>query len=143
MGAARFLAKAIFLGFLPNLAICLSVGCEQLPRSYGLCVACHARDIVNWLLGILGLKYLSFGIFLTSLGILAGSLLASIGECSARADERKSDPLSDLLTGFAVALGAMLAGMCQSRMVMLLAWMDPSALLVLLGVIMGALLWKE
>lgn len=144
MSVGRFLVKAAILGFLPNLAICVLLDCSWLPRAYGICIVCHARDMVNWFLKALGFSYFTFGLFLTPVGILLGSFLASRGQSSSTAGESGERGLLDsMLTGFSVALGALLAGACQARAVMLLAWMDPGALAVLAGVVVGVLLWRE
>lgn len=107
-------------------------------------MVCHARDIVNWLLDSVGLRYLTYGLFLTPIGVVIGSMIASRGPRSETSSENeKDDALGYFLTGFAVSLGAMLAGMCQARAIMLLAWMSPDALVALAGIIIGVFLWRK
>lgn len=133
----RFFVKALLLGFLPTLLLCFALRCEMLPRSYGICIICHARDAVNLLLdAALGTHYLTYGPFLTPLGVVVGSLLSSKG----RRWGKGGSMVKFFIYGFSVALGASLVGMCPFRITTLVAWFSLPALIALVGFVGGVLL---
>src|SRR5713101_8386618 len=53
------------------------------PEAYGVCMACHARDLVNWMLNVFARTHLEVApaslVFpeLTPVGVLFGALLAA------------------------------------------------------------------
>src|SRR5262249_28749923 len=53
------------------------------PEAYGVCMSCHARDLVNWTLNVLARTHLEVApvslVFpvLTPIGVLVGALLAA------------------------------------------------------------------
>ena len=93
------------------------------PEAYGLCMACHARDLVNWTLNGVGGTHLTVAtaslVFpvLTTVGVFFGALLASTshGEFRWRSPESS---WRTFLYGALVMNFALLAGGCSIRLLL-------------------------
>src|SRR5438128_2168915 len=87
------------------------------PEVYGLCMACHARDLVNWTINDLAGTHLTVApaslVFpvLTTVGVLVGALLGAMlsGEFRWRSVENS---LHMFVYGALVMMFALLAGGC-------------------------------
>lgn len=134
------------------------------PPAYGLCVACHMRDVVNWLVvrlwpvyGVVGGQPKFEGapvseVFpvLTVLGILGGAFLAAKvnGELRPRVLRVSAQkPLWEFLIGVGAMCSALLMGGCPVRTALKVACLDLAAVvalgMVFLGVIVGSELIKR
>jgi hypothetical protein len=121
------------------------------PPAYGICVACHGRD----LLAGLGLSRLvgqaaagpGSGVVLTTVGLLLGAALAAAlnGERRRRPARR---PVQSLVLGAATMCASLLALGCTTRLVLRAAYGDGLAVWSLLGVavaiaaVTGAMAWQ-
>ena len=93
------------------------------PDAYGLCMACHARDLVDWTVNAAAGTRLTVApaslVFpvLTPIGVLLGALLAarSSGEFRWQHPEH---PLKTFLYGVVVMNCALLAGGCSIRLLL-------------------------
>lgn len=102
------------------------------PPAYGVCVACHGRDLVNWLAGGLLGAHLAVAPaaaaypLLTTLGIIIGAFLAARrhGEFSWRLVD---GPFKSFLLGGAAMIASLLALGCTTRLLLRLAYGDVSA----------------
>jgi len=93
------------------------------PEMYGVCMACHARDLVNWTINDLAGTHLTVApaslVFpvLTTAGVLVGALLGATfsGEFRWRNAE---NPLHMFVYGALVMMFALLAGGCAIRLLL-------------------------
>lgn len=127
-----FLAGAL-LGVLAVVASGL-MSRAGAPPAYGVCVACHGRD----LLGGLGLSALVgrpavAGLVLTTVGLLGGAFLAAWLHREHRR-LRARHPARSLLLGALTMFASLLALGCTTRLVLRTAYGDRLALWSLAGV---------
>ena len=100
------------------------------PDAYGLCMACHARDLVNWTVNAAAGTHLAVApaslVFpvLTPVGVLLGALLAAWTSGEFRW-QRPEHPLKTFLYGVAVMNCALLAGGCSIRLLLRTAAGEP------------------
>ena len=93
------------------------------PEAYGICMACHARDLVNWTWNLLGRTHLEVApaslVFpvLTPIGVLLGALIAA----KSNREFRWQNPESSwraFVYGILVMNFALLAGGCSIRLLL-------------------------
>ena len=93
------------------------------PEAYGVCMACHGRDLVNWTINMLAGTHLTVApaslVFpaLTTIGVLLGALLGA----TTSGEFRWWSPDSSLKTfayGVLVMNCALLAGGCSIRLLL-------------------------
>ncbi len=130
------------------------------PPAYGVCIACHMRDLVNWVVVRLWPVYglLSSGLpkfegapvsqsfpVLTIVGVLAGAFVAAKvhGEFRPRSLRVSSQrPLWEFFIGMGVMCSALIMGGCPIRTALKVAYLDLTAMVALgmifLGVIVGS-----
>jgi len=137
----KFLVKALVLGFLPSLTFHALLGAAStFPQAYGLCVICHARDLVNYLVDSLTqAHFFTYGPLLSVLGIVLGGYLAA--KRSGRTSPLQGRALDFFLLGFLASVTALIMGMCTARIALLVGWGSLEAAIYLLGVSLGVLLW--
>jgi len=118
------------------------------PQAYGLCVACHTRDLVNWIVNhlagtALGMAPVSkFLPVLTVVGLLIGALAGAIIHKDFQI--RKTHNLvSGLIIGFLVMNFALLMGGCPIRMALRTGYGDLVALLGVLAIGVGVIVATE
>lgn len=142
--AARWPLSAVFYGIVVGaLAVVVGQwGHVSPPAAYGLCSACHGRDLTDWLVNHLEGKHLfvtaaSAGWpVLTVVGVVLGSLLAA-----RRNGEFGSVNIGGNVRQFgfgAVVMGAALfVGGCPTRILIRTGFGDLAGLLALGGVAAG------
>ena len=114
----------------------------QPPPAYGICLACHTRDVVNWIVNHLaGVRWevapvsLAFPL-LTTVGLFIGASLAA-------RRHREYRPLSlgrrarSFIFGLLVMNGAILALGCPTRLLLLSAFGEALGVVAAAGVISG------
>jgi hypothetical protein len=121
------------------------------PYAYGICVACHARDLVNWLVNFgTGSTLLVAGVsvaapVLTVIGLVLGAYAASKRNKEFRFKTTKN-PITSFVYGFLVMTFALTLGGCTLRTVLRIAYGDVIAVIafasIALGVIAGAQIIK-
>ncbi len=93
------------------------------PDAYGICMACHARDLANWTINAAAGTRLTVApaslVFplLTPIGVLLGALLAAWTSGEFRW-QRPDHPLKTFVYGVVVMNGALLAGGCSIRLLL-------------------------
>ncbi|AEK20559.1 cytochrome c [Methanococcus maripaludis] len=118
------------------------------PPAYGLCVACHTRDLVNWIVNnaagtALGMAPVSkFFPVLTVVGLFIGALIGAIIHKDFKI--RKTHNLvTGLIIGFLVMNFALLMGGCPIRMGLRTAYGDLFGLIGILGIVAGVIVATE
>jgi hypothetical protein len=120
------------------------------PEAYGICMACHGRDLVNWVAGefadsgrlIVAPASVVFPL-LTVVGVLIGARLAAAisGEHRPR---KAAQPIRSFLYGVLVMNAGLLAAGCSTRLVLRSSAGDPLGLIgvaaMVVGIV-GATLW--
>ena len=93
------------------------------PDAYGVCMACHARDLVNWSINAAADTQLTVApaslVFpvLTPVGVLLGALLAARRNREIRW-QSPEHPLKTFVYGIVVMNAALLAGGCSIRLLL-------------------------
>jgi len=93
------------------------------PDAYGICMACHGRDLVNWTINAVGRTHLEVApaslLFpvLTTVGVLLGAAAAAMrhGEFRWRAPESS---VKTFAYGVLVMNLALIAGGCSTRLLL-------------------------
>ncbi|MCW4010350.1 MAG: YeeE/YedE thiosulfate transporter family protein [Candidatus Bathyarchaeota archaeon] len=121
------------------------------PYAYGICVACHARDLINWLVNhAAGLNLSVAGVsvaapVLTVIGLIVGAYIASARNHEFKFKTTKH-PLKSFIYGFLVMVFALILGACPLRTILRVAYGDIIAVVgfaaIAVGVIIGAGLIK-
>ena len=115
------------------------------PEAYGVCMACHARDLVNWTLNLFARTHLEVApaslVFpvLTPVGVLFGALLAARNNREFRWQTPDSS-LKAFLFGVLVMNFALLAGGCSIRLLLRTATGELLGLIGFAGMIAGIIL---
>jgi hypothetical protein len=113
------------------------------PNSYGVCLACHTMDSINWLVN--RLFHASFQVqpssllvpLVTPFAVLAGGLAAAGVNREFRV-KVASNPFLKFLLGFGVMNFALVSMGCPIRLTLLVTYGDGMAIFSLAGVIAGA-----
>lgn len=131
------------------------------PPAYGVCIACHMRDLVNWvavrawpLYGLLpdgAPRFVGGGVsevipVLTVLGILGGAFLGAKahGEFRWRALRVSTHrPLWEFFLGMGVMASALLMGGCPLRTALKGAYLDLMAMVALGMIFVGVIVASE
>ncbi len=134
------------------------------PPAYGVCIACHMRDLVNWvLIRIWPIYGVSEGVpkfvgadvskdlpVLTIVGILVGAFLSALVNREFKLRSMKfgpQRPLSEFFIGMGVMVSALLMGGCPLRTALKSAYLDLTAIIalgmILVGVIVGSEVLKR
>jgi hypothetical protein len=115
------------------------------PHAYGVCMACHGRDVLAWTMNaVLGthLPVAPASVVypvLTTVGVFAGALLGAVanGEFRWRCPDQ---PVKLFVYGALVMNGALLAGGCAIRLVLRAAASEPLGLVGVGGLVAGVVL---
>jgi hypothetical protein len=115
------------------------------PEAYGVCMACHGRDLVNWLINELAHTHLSVApaslVFpvLTTVGVLLGAVLGAhtSGEFRWR---RPESLLKSFGYGVLVMNLALLASGCSFRLLLRASAGEVLGLLGFIGMVGGVIL---
>ncbi len=140
----RMRPNAITYGVVAGLlAVCVQVflGVKP-PPAYGICMACHSRDVINWIVNHLtGARWEIAPVsaawpLLTTVGLFAGAWVAA-----RRNGEQRRLSLGrhwrSLVLGVLVMNAAILAIGCPTRLLLLSAYGEVQGLVGVLGVIAG------
>jgi len=117
------------------------------PAAYGLCIACHARDLVNWLVNHAIGSNLSVATVsvaapvLTVVGIILGAITAAFRSHEFKITTMKN-PVKSFIYGFLGMTFALVLGACPLRTILRVAYGDAIAVIgfvaIILGVVAGA-----
>ena len=148
-GAVR--VTALQLGIVAGISAVIAGSLLDVrpPDAYGICMACHARDLLNWTINRVAGTHLTVApaslVFpmLTTIGVLLGALLGS----TTSGEFRWSSPDNSLKTfiyGAAVMVSALIAGGCSIRLLLRSAAGETLGLMGFSGMVVGvtlATLW--
>ena len=115
------------------------------PEAYGICIACHGRDLVDWTLNTLASTHLMVApaslIFpvLTPLGVLLGAALAARRSGEFRW-QTPDNPFKMFLLGIVVMNFALLAGGCSIRLLLRTAAGEALGMMGFGGLVVGVVL---
>jgi len=115
------------------------------PDAYGICMVCHGRDLVNWVINDVGGTRLTIApaslVFplLTVVGVVIGGWVAArlSGEFRFR---RPSKPLKNFGYGFLVMNFGLLAAGCSTRLALRVGAGDPLGAMGFGAMIVGIVL---
>ena len=139
--------SAVQLGILGGLlAVVIGTFFEvRPPEAYGICMACHGRDLLNWTLNMLFHTHLTVAsasaVFpvLTTIGVLFGAIVGAKTSGEFRWSSPES-PLKEFLYGALVMNFALLAGGCSIRLLLRSAAGDWTGLMGFGGMVAGVIL---
>jgi hypothetical protein len=112
------------------------------PEAYGICMACHSRDVVDWTLNLLARTHLEVApaslVFpvLTPIGVLIGALFAATNNREFRW-QMPENPLKGFLYGVLVMNFALIAGGCSIRLLLRTAAGEVLGLIGFAGMVAG------
>jgi hypothetical protein len=115
------------------------------PEAYGICMACHGRDLVNWTLnsalgtGLTVAPASAVFPLLTGVGVVLGALLAALASGEFRWS-RPEHPLKGFVYGVLVMNFALLAAGCSIRLLLRAAAGDLTGLAGVGGLAAGIFL---
>ena len=115
------------------------------PEAYGICMACHGRDLVNWIVNRLTGTHLEVAQaslvypVLTTVGALLGAFIAAKTSREFRW-RTPENPLKTFAYGVVVMNCALLAGGCSIRLLLRTAAGDVLGMMGFAGMIAGVLL---
>jgi len=130
------------------------------PPAYGICIACHTRDLTNWIvnkIGILGDTTLfvaplfkfangvtasSYAPVLTVVGLFIGGLIASNMHKEFKL-KSTHNPIVGFIIGLLVMIFALLMGGCPVREALRSAYIDIIAMISLLAMFVGVVVGVE
>ena len=115
------------------------------PEAYGICMACHGRDLVNWTINAFAHTHLEVAPaslvypVLTTIGALLGALLGAVisGEFRWRSPE---NPLKTFVYGMLVMNFALLAGGCSIRLLLRASAGEALGVIGFAGMVAGVIL---
>ena len=115
------------------------------PEAYGICMACHARDLLNWTINRTAGTHLTIApasvVFpvLTTIGVLLGAILGSTTSREFRWS-RPDNSLKTFSYGALVMNSALLAGGCSIRLLLRSAAGEVLGLMGFAGMVAGVIL---
>ena len=147
--ARRFPVRVTGVGFGIAAGI-LAVAAEAFfdvrpPAAYGICTACHGRDLVNWTINRLAGTHLEVAqaslVFpvLTTIGVLLGALFAARTSKEFRW-RMPENPVKTFAHGVLVMNCALVAGGCSIRLLLRTAAGDALGMLGFGGMIAGVVI---
>ena len=114
------------------------------PEAYGLCMACHGRDLVNWTINEMAGTHLTVAqaslVFpaLTTIGVLLGAFVAARANGEFRSWSPEN-PLKAFGHGAMVMNFALVAGGCSIRLLLRTAAGDALGALGFGGMVLGVI----
>jgi hypothetical protein len=115
------------------------------PPAYGICIACHARDLANWLVNAVTGSTLSVAPVsaaapvLTVVGLVIGAFVASYSNKEFKLKTTKN-PIKSFIYGFLVMVFALILGACPLRTVLRVAYGDIIAVVGLASIVAGVII---
>lgn len=115
------------------------------PDAYGVCMACHGRDLVNWTINAALATNLTVAPasrvypLLTTIGVLLGGLMAARAHREFRW-VMPDHPLKTFLHGLLVMTFALVAGGCSTRLLLRTGAGEPLGALGFAGMAAGVVL---
>ncbi len=120
------------------------------PPAYGVCIACHMRDLINWIIFKIfpffyGGKFVGAPVsasfpLLTIVGVFLGAFLAAKLNQEFKVKTMKvwwQKPGAEFLWGILVCIGALMMGGCPVRTTLKAAYLDVTAMIGLIAIFIG------
>lgn len=137
----------LITGFVFGIWIAVAQGVFMVypPPVYGLCMVCHPRDLVNWILNhafvtdfYIEPASVAFPVLITVFIVIGGTITAM------RHKEFKvrpaHDPTTAFIRGFLVITFGLMLGACPIRAIAYASYGYPVMMLALASIILGILL---
>ncbi|AEF96749.1 cytochrome c [Methanotorris igneus] len=118
------------------------------PPAYGICIACHTRDLVNWIVNAISGSTLFVApvskVFpvLTVVGIFVGAFIAANVHKEFKI-KQTHNPIVGFVLGVLVVIFALLMGGCPLRETIRTAYGDVIALISLIAMFAGVIVASE
>jgi hypothetical protein len=115
------------------------------PEAYGICMACHGRDLVDWIVNRLSGTHLEIADasiafpVLTTIGALVGALVAAAANHEFRLSTPEN-PWKTFVLGALVMTCALIAGGCSIRLLLRTSAGDALGLIGFAGMVVGVVL---
>ena len=115
------------------------------PEAYGICMACHGRDLLNWTSNALAHTHLTVApasvVFpvLTTFGVILGALIGAMASREFRWHSPESS-LKSFVNGILVMNFALLAGGCSIRLLLRAAAGEALGVIGFAGMVAGVIL---
>lgn len=115
------------------------------PEAYGVCMACHGRDLVNWLINRLAHAHLEVAPasvvypVLTTVGVMLGAAIAAKSSGEFRW-QNPEDPARTFIYGVLVMNCALLAGGCSIRLLLRASRGEALGLIGFAAMVVGVIL---
>jgi hypothetical protein len=140
----RVLYSPIFYGFIAGFlaVIAQPIFRIQPPQAYGICIVCHARDLINWIINRIftsdfDIAEVSINFpLLTTIGIIIGAFISSKSNKEFRLIKTENPIIMFLLGALIVNFGLVIMS-CPTRLVLRFSFGDPFAFLALIGLFLG------
>jgi hypothetical protein len=147
----RVRITAVHTGIVAGLLAVLAGALFEVrpPDAYGLCMACHARDVIDWTINrIVGTNLTvapaSLVVpVLTPIGVFLGALVAAVSNCEFRW-RTPGNPWGAFVKGALVMNFALMAGGCSIRLLLRTSAGEPLGLTGFASLVAGvacATLW--
>jgi len=144
------------------LAVIAQAFCRVIPPpAYGICIVCHTRDLVNWILthlypiygytktGALAIPLapVSYKLpLLTVVGVFIGAFIAAKVHKEFKWKKMRvffQRPIVEIFLGMLVAISALTMGGCPIRTTLKTAYLDITALIALCSIFVGVVIGCE
>jgi Sulphur transport len=115
------------------------------PEAYGICMACHGRDLVDWIVNRFSGMHLEIAdaslVFpaLTTIGAVVGAFIAARANREFRW-RTPENPWKTFFLGALVMISALIAGGCSIRLLLRTAAGDPVGLIAFAAMAAGVVL---
>jgi hypothetical protein len=112
------------------------------PPAYGICMACHGEDALNWTVNHLFNTHFQVAAIsqaaplLTTVGVLIGAAIAA-GRNGELHWTRFGHPLKSMLLGALIVMCALTVLGCPTRLWLRLAYGDPLAVIAVAALVLG------
>jgi len=122
------------------------------PPAYGICIACHARDLTNWIIfkifpnfygKFIGAPISAKFPLLTIVGVIIGAFLAAKINKEFQLKTMRiwwQRPKTEFFWGMLVCIGALMMGGCPIRTTLKAAYLDITAIFGLISIFVGVIL---
>jgi hypothetical protein len=127
------------------LQLLARVGPPYGPVSYGICIVCHGRDLIDWVVNTIGGTNLGYATIaagvpvLTIVGITIGGFTASVRNKEFKFRTTKN-PIESFICGFVVMISALILGACPLRTVLRVAYGDVIAIIGFIAITFGVVI---
>ncbi|MDO9518255.1 MAG: YeeE/YedE thiosulfate transporter family protein [Methanosarcinaceae archaeon] len=124
------------------------------PQAYGICIACHTRDMLGWIVNtftatsLIDVTRIGYSApLLTVLGVLLGAHFSAIRHNEFVPKKREGGNIRMFILGFLVMISALIIAACPIRLLIRIAYGDLLAIFgamwMIVGVIIGIMILRR